>query len=108
MQRDTMNEILGEDHTLRSDEFATWQIAAMESGTVPTEVETAAIARLRFLAGAAIIDEILGDRLTTEAVTEAARQIHAVASTTAPLSLYWQDNVDDAVQPHGPRRRSHR
>jgi hypothetical protein len=48
-----------------------------------------------------------GDRLTAEAVTEAARQIHMIAIATAPLSLYWQDAPYD-VQPLTARRGNHR
>lgn len=84
-----MSEVLGEDRTLQSDAFGAWQIAALESGTAPGEIEAAATVRLRFLAATAITDEIMGSRLTAEAATEAARQIHAVSRATAPLSLYW-------------------
>lgn len=107
MQRLKMSDILGADHTLNSDEFGLWQVAAMESGMPVAEVEAVAAVRWRFLGAAAVADEVLGDRLTAEAVIEAARQIHEVAKITAPLSLYWQDSTED-VQPMAARGRSHR
>jgi hypothetical protein len=106
MQRQKMSQILGDDRTLNSDELGKWQIAAMESGMPPSEVEAVTVVRRRFLGAGAIVDEVLGDRLTAEAVTEAARQIHAVAEMTAPLNLYWQDKPIDAPQALRQRRRS--
>ena len=82
--------------------------AAMESGTSLAEVEAVAAVRRRFLGAAAIADEVLGDRLTADAVTEAARQIHDVAAQTAPLSLYWQDDAAVAPPPTSARRRNDR
>jgi len=108
MQRQKMSQIHGADRTLNSDDFGAWQIAAMESGMPLSEVEAVATVRRRFLGAAALTDEVLGDRLTAEAVTEAARQIHAVAAATAPLSLYWQDAAEDAPHPAPARRRNDR
>jgi hypothetical protein len=42
MQRQQMSEILGEDRTLQSEAFGAWQIAALESGMAPGELEAAA------------------------------------------------------------------
>jgi hypothetical protein len=109
MQRQKMSQIHGADRTLNSDEFGLWQIAAMESGMPLSEVEAVATVRRRMLGAAAVVDEVLGDRLTAEAVTEAVRQIHAVAAATAPLNLFWEDAADeDAPHPAPARRRNDR
>ncbi|MFT0531886.1 hypothetical protein ACMHYJ_03495 [Castellaniella hirudinis] len=96
MQRDKMSEIQAEDRTLRSDDFGAWQVAAMESGMPPAEIEAVAAVRLRFLSAAAVVDEVLGDTRTQTASFAAAAaafwELYAQPFDVTHLLLMSRDN----------------